>query len=239
MGRVKRGKDELRELTLETSVIRHSEGSCLISTGGTRVLCVASVEESVPDWRAGRGLGWVTAEYGMLPRSTHSRRGRERGGAGGRTLEIQRLIGRSLRAVTDFSALGERSIVVDCDVIEADGGTRTAAVTGGWVALALACRHLLSIGSIETDPLRGSVAAVSAGIVDGHPLLDLDYPEDRDAEVDLNVVATGDGRLVEVQGTAEGEPFHRDDLDRLVDLAMDGIRTLTLGQTRALEAAEG
>lgn len=240
MGRVDRAKDELRDLTLETSVIRHAEGSCLISTGGTRVLCVASIEEAVPDWRAGRDLGWVTAEYAMLPRSTHSRRGRERMGAGGRTLEIQRLIGRSLRAVTDFSALGERTIVVDCDVIEADGGTRTAAVTGGWVALALACRHLLSAGSIQRDPLRGSVAAVSVGVVDGEPVLDLDYPEDRDAAVDMNVVATGEGRLVEVQGTAEGDPFGRSELDRLLDLALGGIRTLTVGQANALdEAASG
>jgi ribonuclease PH len=236
MRRNGRAPGDLRELRIEAGASAYAEGSCLICTGDTRVLCTASVEEQVPEWRAGRGAGWVTAEYAMLPRSTHTRKERERRGPGGRTLEIQRLIGRALRSVVTLDALGERTVIIDCDVLQADGGTRTAAVTGGWVALALACDQLVRTGTLETSPLGEPVAAVSVGVRDGVPLLDLDYPEDRDAEVDMNVVATADGRIVEVQGTAEGDPFPRETLDRLVDLALRGIRTLTEAQLRALSS---
>lgn len=225
-----RAPDELRPLELETGVAPYAEGSCLIRTGSTRVLCTASVEEVVPQWREGSGKGWVTAEYGMLPRATHTRRARERDGAGGRTQEIQRLIGRSLRSVTDLSTLGSRTITLDCDVLQADGGTRTASITGAWVALSEACRKLLEEGIVLRDPVREHVAAVSVGLVEGTPLLDLDYPEDAAAQVDMNVVATGKGRLVEVQGTAEGQPFTREELDKLLELALGGIASLVTAQ---------
>ncbi len=221
-----RSDGELRQLILEREASPYAEGSCLISLGETRVLCSASVEESVPRWREDSGAGWVTAEYGMLPRSTHSRRNRNRDGADGRTREIERLIGRSLRSVTDLEALGPRTVIVDCDVLQADGGTRTASITGGCVALSQAFLGLRKRGSVSHSPLRQPVAAVSVGLVDDRPMLDLDYREDVGAQVDLNVVATGNQGLVEVQGTAEGEPFSRTSLDELLDLAFAGIQTL-------------
>jgi ribonuclease PH len=230
-----RPDDELRPLAIELDASPYAEGSCIISTGRTRVLCTASVEDSVPGWRAGSGKGWVTAEYAMLPRATHTRVGRERGGVKGRTQEIQRLIGRSLRSVTDLSALGERSILIDCDVLQADGGTRTASITGACIALHVACSGLVEAGEVERHAMNDLVAAVSVGIVDGRPLLDLEYVEDSAAQVDMNVVATGGGGLVEVQGTAEGDPFRRDELDRLVDLATDGIATLLAAQRDLLD----
>ena len=232
------GRDaySLRPLVLELSAAPYAEGSCLIATGQTRVLCAASVSETLPAWREKSGAGWVTAEYGMLPRATHTRSSRERTGAGGRTQEIQRLIGRSLRSVTDLPALGPRTITVDCDVLQADGGTRTAAVTGACVALALACRALAAEGLIERVPVRELVAAVSVGLVDGESRLDLDYAEDSSAQVDMNLVATESGGLVEVQGTAEGHPFEREQLDELLELGMAGIRELLAGQRRALGA---
>ncbi|MFV2007545.1 MAG: ribonuclease PH [Longimicrobiales bacterium] len=229
-----RTPDELRPITIDLGKARHAEGSCLISAGHTQILCAASVEERVPDWKAGRGAGWVTAEYSMLPRATHTRSRRERGSVGGRTQEIQRLIGRSLRSVIDLGALGERTIIVDCDVLEADGGTRTAAVTGACVALEAACRCLVGEGLIARNPLREMVTAVSVGIVGGVACLDLNYEEDSSAQVDMNVVATASGRLVEVQGTAEKDPFSREELDNLLDLALDGIRRLTAHQQEAL-----
>ncbi len=229
-----RAADALRPLVLDAGWAPYAEGSCLIAAGDTRVLCTASVEERVPRWREGSGKGWVTGEYGMLPRATHTRRSRERDGAGGRTREIERLIGRSLRSVTDLSALGPRMITVDCDVLQADGGTRTAGITGGWVALSLALEALVDEGVLDSSPLLEPVAAVSVGIVDGTPVLDLDYPEDATAQVDMNVVATGEGKLVEVQGTAEGDPFRREEMDALVDLALGGIRELVEAQERAL-----
>ena len=214
-----------------------AEGSVLIETGATRVVCTASVQEGVPPFLRGQGRGWVTAEYAMLPRSTVERTERERRGPGGRTHEIQRLIGRSLRAVVDATALGERSIVVDCDVLQADAGTRTASITGGFVALALALERMRREGLIAALPLTATVAAVSAGIVDGRVLLDLVYEEDRRAEVDINVVMTGTGRYVEVQGTAEGRPFSAAQLGRLLAAASEGIRTLTAAQRATLAAA--
>jgi ribonuclease PH len=232
-----RSDDELRHVTMETGAAPYAEGSCLIAAGNTRVLCTASVQESVPEWREGRGLGWVTAEYAMLPRATHTRSRRERSEPRGRTQEIQRLIGRSLRSVVNFEALGPRTIILDCDVLQADGGTRTAAITGAWVALALACRQLRSAGLIEADPLTGSVAAVSAGVVGGRHLLDLEYREDVSADLDMNVVGAPDGRLIEVQGTAEGDPFPRTTLDRLLDLSLAGIEELGRRQAAALESA--
>jgi ribonuclease PH len=207
----------------------------LIATGNTRVLCAASVEESLPPWRERSGKGWVTAEYAMLPRATHTRSGRERTGPKGRTQEIQRLIGRSLRSVTDLGALGPRTITLDCDVLQADGGTRTASVTGAFVALELACRRLVREGLLERSPVLEGVAAVSVGIVDGVPRLDLDYPLDRAAQVDMNVVATASGHLVEVQGTAEGHPFTRAEHDRLLDLALEGIARLLEAQRTLLD----
>jgi len=221
---------------LEPGVSKHAEGSCLARFGDTHVLCTASVEEKVPPHVFGTGAGWVTAEYGMLPRSTHERMAREaaRGKQGGRTLEIQRLVGRALRAALDLRALGPRTITLDCDVIQADGGTRTAAITGGYVALALAVRGLQRKKVISKQPLVRSVAAVSVGIVDGEVRLDLDYGEDSTAEVDMNVVATGDGNLVEVQGTAEGKPFPRADLDRMLEVALAGIARLKEHQDAAL-----
>ncbi|MDT8341617.1 MAG: ribonuclease PH [Longimicrobiales bacterium] len=224
-----------RPLTLELDAAPYAEGSCLVATGATRVLCTASVADEVPGWMRGRGSGWVTAEYGMLPRATHTRTSRERDGAKGRTQEIQRLIGRSLRAVTDLGVLGERTVTLDCDVLQADGGTRTAAVTGACLALYGALARLVAEGALARHPMSDLVAAVSVGIVDGVPTLDLDYAQDFAAQVDMNVVATGDGGLIEVQGTAEGHPFRRDELDRLVDLAMAGIRERVAAQRRVLE----
>ena len=236
-GSASRAADELRPISFETGWAPYAEGSCLIAMGNTRVLCTASVEETLPPWLQASGRGWVTAEYSMLPRSTHTRTGRERGAPKGRTQEIQRLIGRSLRAVVDLEALGPRQITLDCDVLQADGGTRTASITGAWVALELACRGLVKQGLLEASPVRDGVAAVSVGIADGLPRLDLDYALDRDAQVDMNVVATGAGQLVEVQGTAEGAPFARTELDRLLDLALSGISTLLAAQQDALRAA--
>ncbi|MFO8174987.1 MAG: ribonuclease PH [Longimicrobiales bacterium] len=226
---------QLRPTVIELGAASYAEGSCLISTGNTRVLCAASVEETVPDWRAGSGKGWITGEYGMLPRSTHTRTSRERGGARGRTQEIQRLIGRSLRSVTDLAALGSRTVILDCDVLQADGGTRTAAVTGASVALALACLNLVDKGLVARNPMREMVAAVSAGIFEGTPVLDLDYHEDSRAQVDMNLVATEGHKLVEVQGTAEGDPFSREELDEILTLGMEGIGSLVRAQREALE----
>ena len=230
-----RAVDMLRPLSLEPGWAPYAEGSCLIATGNTRVLCVASVEESLPPWRERSGKGWVTAEYAMLPRATHTRSRRERTGPKGRTQEIQRLIGRSLRSVIDLAALGPRTITLDCDVLQADGGTRTASVTGAFVALELACRGLVREGLLERSPVNEGVAAVSVGIVDGVPRLDLDYPLDSAAQVDMNVVATASGRLVEVQGTAEGAPFTRAEHDRLLDLALEGIARLLEAQRTLLD----
>ncbi len=231
-----RGPDELRRVTITRGWLDHAEGSVLVEFGKTRVLCAASVTEGVPRWRRGSGLGWVTAEYAMLPRSTNTRSDREsvKGRIGGRTHEISRLVGRSLRAVIDYKALGENTIVLDCDVLQADGGTRTAAITGAYVALADAVAWLDARGSLKAPPLGGSVAAVSVGIVDGQPMLDLDYEEDVSAETDMNVVMTGDGAYVEVQGTAEGMPFDRGLLDKLLDLATSGCELLTVAQREAL-----
>ena len=214
----------------------HAEGSVLITCGNTQVLCNASVENKVPGWLRGKGKGWVTAEYGMLPRSTHSRMGREAayGKQGGRTLEIQRLIGRSLRAVVDLKALGERIITVDCDVIQADGGTRTAAITGAYVALCDAVSSLIKDGSLKKSPIHGAIAAVSVGIYKNQTVLDLDYPEDSNAETDMNVVMNDGGHFIEVQGTAEGHAFRREELDELLDLAEKGIIELLHSQQLAL-----
>ncbi len=232
-----RTNDQLRPLRMTPGYIDHPAGSVLIEMGRTRVLCTASVEEDVPRWMRGRGTGWVTAEYGMLPAATNTRTDREaaRGKVGGRTMEIQRLIGRSIRAAVDIEALGERTVRLDCDVIQADGGTRTASITGAWVALALACRKLRAEGSLERDPLRRGVAAISVGMVDGKPMLDLPYEEDSRAEVDMNVVMTSEGHYVEVQGTAEGEPFTKGDLDVLQNLAWKGIRELLDAQRAVVE----
>lgn len=234
--RTSRRADQIRALKLDVDVAPYAEGSCLVSTGETRVLCTASVEEGVPRWREASGAGWVTAEYAMLPRATHSRTRRERTGPAGRTQEIQRLIGRSLRSVTDLEVLGPYTVTVDCDVLQADGGTRTASITGACVALALAGEWLVDEGRVARNPVRELVAAVSVGIVDGEPRLDLDYAEDSAAQVDMNVVATEGGRLVEVQGTAEGDPFTRAEMDRLLDLGMAGIEALLAGQRRALRS---
>jgi ribonuclease PH len=231
-----RGPGDLRRVTIETGVQEFAEGSALISVGRTRVLCSASVEVGVPRWRMGSGLGWVTAEYSMLPRATPERNPREatRGRLGGRTQEIQRLIGRSLRSAIDLESLGEYSIVVDCDVLQADGGTRTAAVTGGWVALWLALDHVVAKGLRKTRPRLEQLAAVSVGIADGQPLLDLDYEEDSAADVDMNVVMMGDGRFVEVQGTAERQPYSRAEVDTMLDLASAGCQQLFEFQTAAV-----
>jgi len=231
-----RAPQELRNILIQRNYTRHAEGSVLISCGDTKVLCTASVEERVPPFLRGKGEGWVTAEYGMLPRSTGSRMFREasRGKQGGRTLEIQRLIGRSLRAVVDRAALGERTITLDCDVIQADVGTRTAAITGAYVALVDACRWLLSRGLIKKDPIHGQVAAVSVGIFGDAAVLDLDYPEDSSAETDLNVVMNDGGGFIELQGTAEGHAFRRDELDEMLGLAELGIRQLMDIQEKAL-----
>jgi len=231
-----RALDQMRPISIEANVTKHAEGSCLIKVGDTQVICTATLEERVPPFVKGTGLGWVTAEYGMLPRSTGSRMRREAtsGKQGGRTVEIQRLIGRSLRAGVDRVALGERQITVDCDVIQADGGTRCASITGGWVALRLAVNKLLEAGAIISDPLLSPVAAVSCGIYAGQPVLDLDYPEDSEAGVDGNFVMTGDQRLIEVQMSAEGSTFARGDLDKLMDLAEKGVAELVAAQVKVV-----
>lgn len=231
-----RQADELRPVTITRNYTCHAEGSVMIACGNTRVLCTASVESRVPPFLRGKGEGWVTAEYGMLPRSTDSRMRREAsaGKQGGRTLEIQRLIGRSLRAVVDRVALGEHTITLDCDVLQADGGTRTASITGAYVALVDACRWLLANNKIKKDPVHGQVAAVSVGIFNNTPVLDLDYPEDSTAETDMNVVMNDGGGFIEIQGTAEGHAFRRDELDQLITLADKGIRSLIEAQSAAL-----
>ena len=233
-----RQPDQLRTIKITRNFTRHAEGSVWIEMGDTRVLCTASVEENVPPFLRGKGQGWVTAEYGMLPRATHTRSSREaaKGKQTGRTQEIQRLIGRSLRAVTDLKALGERQITLDCDVLQADGGTRCASITGAWVALYEACEKLVTAGKLPANPVRDHVAAISVGIYKGAPVLDLDYPEDSDCDTDMNVVMTGAGGIVEIQGTAEGEPFSREQMSVLVDLATMGIRQLTAAQQSALAA---
>lgn len=234
-----RSADQPRPITIEPGFVATASGSALISVGATRVICTASVQESVPGWMKGRGRGWLTAEYGMLPASTGDRKARDitKGRADGRSVEIQRLIGRSLRGVIDFAALGERTIYIDCDVLQADGGTRCASITGGMVALRLAVDGLIDAGRLERTPLTGSVAAISAGIVDGVALLDLDYPEDSRAEVDANVVMTADGGLVEVQATAERTPLSRAHLDDLLELAEVGIGVLRAAQDAAVASA--
>ncbi|MFV2001758.1 MAG: ribonuclease PH [Paracoccaceae bacterium] len=230
-----RETNQMRPILIEVDVTKHAEGSCLIKCGDTHVLCTASLETRVPSFLKNTGLGWVTAEYGMLPRSTGSRMRREAavGKQGGRTVEIQRLIGRSLRAGIDRVALGERQITVDCDVIQADGGTRCAAITGGWVALRLAVNKLMKAGDVISDPLVDHVAAISCGMYAGQPVLDLDYPEDSEAGVDGNFVMTGDGRLIEVQMSAEGATFSRDNMVELLDLADIGVAQLVAAQTAA------
>jgi ribonuclease PH len=234
-----RAPDEMRQVRITRHYTKHAEGSVLVEFGDTRVLCNATVEERIPAFLRGKGQGWVTAEYGMLPRSTNSRMGREaaRGKQGGRTLEIQRLIGRSLRSVLDMKALGERSITIDCDVIQADGGTRTASITGGYVALADAVQSLLDNKVLDKNPLIDRVASVSVGIYQGTPVLDLDYPEDCNAETDMNVVMNSADHYIEVQGTAEGHPFNQDELNAMLTLAKQGIRALLASQQEAL--AEG
>jgi len=231
-----RRRDEMRRVVLTPHFTRHAEGSVLAEFGDTRVLCTASVESKVPPFLKGQAQGWVTAEYGMLPRSTHTRTQREaaRGAQSGRTLEIQRLIGRSLRAVVDRAALGEHTITIDCDVLQADGGTRTAAITGGFVALALAAAQLVKIGKIARNPIHGQVAAVSVGIVAGEAVLDLDYAEDSEAETDMNVVMNDAKGYIEVQGTAEGHALQRSELDALLDLAGTGIERLLVAQAAVL-----
>lgn len=229
-----RSPDQLRAVSLETGVSKYAEGSCIAKFGETHVLCTASIEDSVPPFLRNTGRGWVTAEYNMLPRSTNARSNRRRTAQSGRTQEIQRLIGRSLRAVTDLKAFGEVQIIVDCDVLQADGGTRTASITGGYVALHLAFQHLQRLGVIENIPLTGQVAAVSCGIWEAHSVLDLDYAEDSTAEADANFVLTADGGIVEVQGTAEADPFSRAQFDELLDLAVKGIDELCAAQNGAL-----
>jgi ribonuclease PH len=233
-----RAPDELRPLSFQRGFTAHAEGSVLVGFGGTRVLCTASIEEGVPSFQRGSGKGWVTAEYGMLPRATHTRGAREaaRGKQSGRTQEIQRLIGRALRAVVDLKGLGERTVTVDCDVLQADGGTRTAAITGGFVALADAIDTLLKRRALASNPIHGQVAAVSVGIYRGIAVLDLDYAEDSNAETDMNVVMNSGGAFVEVQGTAEGHAFRRHELDRLLDLASQGIARLHEAQQSARAA---
>ncbi|MBL1277860.1 MAG: ribonuclease PH [Ectothiorhodospiraceae bacterium] len=223
-----RSPDQLRPVKFTRNYTKHAEGSVLVEFGDTKVLCTASIEERIPRWLKGKGQGWVTAEYGMLPRSTGSRMGREaaRGKQGGRTMEIQRLIARSLRAVVDLEALGERNVIVDCDVIQADGGTRTASITGGFVALADAMQGLVDAGKIKKNPIIGQVASISVGIYNGMPVLDLDYDEDSNAETDMNVVMNDAGAFIEVQGTAEGHAFRQDELDAMLSLAKTGIAQL-------------
>jgi ribonuclease PH len=234
-----REASQMRALRFVTDYTKHAEGSVLAEFGDTRVLCTASVEERVPGWMRNTGKGWVTGEYGMLPRSTNTRSGREaaRGKQGGRTLEIQRLIGRSLRAVTDLNALGERSVTLDCDVIQADGGTRTASISGAYVALAIAMQRLVNTGKLRKNPLHGQVAAISVGIYRGMPVLDLDYPEDAEAETDMNIVMNEAGRFIEVQGTAEGHAFTDDEFNAMLALARSGIADIIMAQNEAIEAA--
>lgn len=229
-----RAADAMRPVTLERGVAPYAEGSCLVAFGNTRVLCTVSVEDGVPGWKKGRGEGWLTAEYAMLPRATHTRTARERGQVGGRTQEIQRLIGRSVRAMIDGFAWGEFTLKVDCDVLQADGGTRTAAITGASVAVSDAFAWMVGTGRVKVSPVRRRVAAVSVGVVDGIPLVDLEYAEDVRAEVDANVVMSSEGRFVEVQGTGEHGTFAREELDRLLDLAGGGIRALDAAQAAAL-----
>ena len=231
-----RALNQLRPISIETGITKHAEGSCLIRMGDTHVICTATIEDRAPSFLKGTGLGWVTAEYGMLPRATGSRNRREAaaGKQGGRTQEIQRLIGRALRAGVDRVALGERQVVVDCDVIQADGGTRCASITGGWVALRLAMDKLLKTGAVVSDPLIDHIAAVSCGIYAGQPVLDLDYAEDSEAGTDGNFILTGRGRLVEVQMSAEGSTFSRDEMTKLLDLADEGLQALVAAQKAAL-----
>jgi ribonuclease PH len=232
-----RTPDQLREIRITRNYTKHAEGSVLVEFGDTKVICTASVEQRVPPFLRGKGQGWITAEYGMLPRSTGSRMSREaaRGKQGGRTMEIQRLIGRSLRAVVDLNALGENTITIDCDVIQADGGTRTASITGGYVALADAVRHLQEKKIIKKNPLHGQLASISVGIYQGTPVLDLDYAEDSNAETDMNVVMKDGGAFIEVQGTAEGHAFRREEMDAMMDLAVLGIDQLLEKQREALQ----
>ena len=230
-----RKPDELRKITIETNINKHAEGSCLISIGDTKVLCTATVEDRLPPWLKGKPEGWVTAEYGMLPRATDTRTEREaKKGQTGRTQEIQRLIGRALRGIVDLKAIRDLTIKIDCDVIQADGGTRCASIVGGYVALALACQKIKERGMLQTFPLKNTLAAVSAGIYQGTPILDLEYVEDSTAETDANFVMTGDGGIVEIQGTAEGAPFSKDELDQMIKLAEKGIKELTAAQKKAL-----
>jgi ribonuclease PH len=232
-----RRSDQLRKVSLQTGISRYAEGSCFIKMGHTHVMCLASVEDDLPEWRAEKGLGWVTAEYAMIPRATHTRSRREsvKGKISGRTSEISRLIGRSLRAVVDFAKLGPRTITIDCEVLQADGGTRCAAITGGYVALEAACRHLKKEGLIREWPLQDSVAAVSVGIVGRDLLLDLSYEEDSQAEVDMNLVMTGGGKIIEVQGTAEGQPFSLAEADHMMRLAATGAAQLCNLQEKAVK----
>jgi len=232
----KRALDELRDISIETGVSPYAEGSCLIKCGNTHVLCTASVDENVPRWMKGKNRGWVTGEYGMLPRATHTRGRREaaRGGQGGRTVEIQRLIGRSLRAGIDLTKLGERQVILDCDVLQADGGTRTASITGAWVALKIACDALVKEGTIEANPVTDQIAAVSCGIVDGTCRLDLEYVEDSGAQADANYVLSGTGGIIEVQASAEDTPFTTDEFSELMRLAQKGIGELCTLQTKAI-----
>lgn len=233
-----RAADQLRTIEIIPNFTKHAEGSCLVKFGDTHVLCTATIEEKIPGWMKGLGKGWVTAEYGMLPRSTHSRMDREaaKGKQSGRTQEIQRLVGRALRAVVDLQGLGERQIKIDCDVIQADGGTRTASVTGGYVAMAMAMQHLVKIGALPKLPLTDSIAAISCGIYEGTPVLDLDYNEDSTADTDANFVMTGKGGIVEIQGTAEKDPFTQDQFLTLLDLARKGCDELKLIQDKVLAA---
>jgi ribonuclease PH len=235
------GRDpaSMREVYFVADFTKHAEGSVLASFGDTQVLCTASIEERVPGWMRGKGSGWVTGEYGMLPRATHTRSGREasRGKQTGRTVEIQRLIGRSLRAVTDMKALGERSITLDCDVIQADGGTRTASISGAYVALAIAMQRLVAKGKLKKNPLHGQVAAVSVGIYAGTPVLDLDYAEDSQAETDMNIVMNDAGRFIEVQGTAEGHAFSDDEFSAMLSLARSGIAQIVSAQNKVIATA--
>ena len=234
------GRDSatMREVRFVTDFTKHAEGSVLASFGDTQVLCTASIDERVPGWMRGKGSGWVTGEYGMLPRATHTRSGREatRGKQGGRTLEIQRLIGRSLRAITDMKALGERSIMLDCDVLQADGGTRTASISGAYVALAIAMERLTASGKLKKNPLHGQVAAVSVGIYNGTPVLDLDYAEDSQAETDMNIVMNDAGNFIEVQGTAEGHAFNDAEFTAMLGLARTGISGIITAQNEAIAA---
>ena len=237
--RTGRAADALRPITITLNFLPHADGSVLMACGNTKVICTATIDENIPPFLRGKGQGWVTAEYGMLPASTQSRMKREAaaGKQSGRTQEIQRLIGRSLRAAVDMTKLGERQILIDCDVIQADGGTRTASITGAFVALQIAVRKLLADGRVAENPLVGSVAAISVGVVGGVPLLDLDYPEDSGCDSDINVVMNGEGKIIEIQGTAEGAPFDFDELAKLIKLAQKGIAELSALQQRALAEA--